>query len=92
MALKWDSIDNWETGGMLLYRVPNTHWLTKLCLLAKANSGGIAFCPLTFGSNVVLEDPSLKEEIEKLKWAPENLGKARALIETVARMEGYDGN
>ena len=92
MELEWDSINNWETSGVLICNLPNTYWLTKLCALTKTDSGGIAFHPLTFGSNVVLEDPSLKEEIEKLKWVPEDLGKARALIETVARMEGYDDN
>lgn len=90
MELEWDSVDNWEYSGILICNVPNTYWLTKLCLLGKSHSGGIAFCPLASAAYTALADPSLKEEIEKLKWVPEDLGKARTLIETIARMEGYD--
>lgn len=92
MEVEWDSINNWETSGVLLCNLPNTYWLTKLCALTKTDSGGIAFHPLAFISNVVAVGSPLMEELEKLKWVPEDLGKARALIETVVRMEGYDGN
>ena len=61
-----------------------------LCSLVKDPFGNILYSGSSLGPEG-LRDEAFVKEIEKLRWVPRDLDKARALIETVVRMEGYDG-
>lgn len=89
MELNWYSPDFWRTGGHL--RVPGSgrgNWSIIASLL---NNDGRILYAASFDGPEGLRDKALEEEIGNLRWVPEDLNKARALIEAIVRMEGYDG-
>ena len=90
MELNWYSPDFWRTEGHL--RIPTSgKCIWSIIASLFNNDGEILYVASLYGPKG-LRDETFEKEINNLRWVPENLNKARALIEMVVRMEGYDGS
>ena len=86
--LEWCSYDFWKAHGMLL-RVHASYdsyppLKAYVCSLHKTMDGRIE---VRFPPDVDEQTHAVSDEVVNLPWNPENLDKARALIEMVVRME-----